>query len=162
MRNAAVLVFLLVPVQCLASCLVEFPTLAKVQVTACQSIELGASPSKNTRTARLGVFPQKQGATVSGTLLTVVVLESKSVSRELDTTGIQRATNVPLGTAHFFVRGEASSTCPEILPQKTSLIIESTCCDRLPLTGVCISPFREAAIESNPNRWRIVSSRSGG
>ena len=160
MRITSALVTLLAPLQCVASCLVEFPTLAKVEVTACQSIELGASPSKTTRTARLGVFPHKQGAIVSGTLLSVEVLDSKSVSREPDTTG--EATNLPLGTAYFFVRAEAANTCPKILPQKMSLIIEGTCCDKMPFAGTCMSPFPEAAIESKPNRWHGVISGSGG
>lgn len=157
MKGCAVLLLLVVSGTCQASCLAVFPALAKVEVISCQAIELGASPSKSNRTARIGAFPHKQGEVVRGTLLTVDVLDSQSVSLQTSVDGIQAATEVPTGVAHYVVQGEVVDVCPEIVPRQISIIVESRCCDSMPMTGNCISPFPQVEIETHPGRWHAVS-----
>jgi hypothetical protein len=153
---SAVLIILLSPLAN-ASCLAEFPILAKVEVTGCQPISIGASPSKSKRSFFRGNFPHKQGSEVEGTLIHARVVEENPASLSDEET---EGTQIPeplAGTEFFFVNEPANRVCPVTLPQELTVVVEGACCDRFPKTGDCLVPFTPATIETKPERWFVVN-----
>lgn len=159
--TAAPLLFL--GASCAMGKCIPYPDLmAEVDVETCQSFSVTSSLALSSW-EMAGDFPiHKPGQRHVATLISGVVTSTRFVAREPN----QRMSHsfdsyIPLGLAHLELDGAASSACPVKLPATITVIANPRCCDVLPSSGECVSPFVRVVVEPEPESWHTLIPPGG-
>lgn len=136
-----------------AMCLATTKNLVRLEVHACQPVTIHASSSKPPAHAI-----HRRGSRIAGALVTGRVVESTlvwdgdaSMAEYLFETGAAATDE----TSTFFLRGDASELCPDLIGTEATLVTDPPCCDTLPADGICLVPstLPIARLEDDPDRW---------
>lgn len=141
-----------------AMCVATPQNLIRLDVTSCQRVEIHASASKPSAHPA-----HKRGSSITGTLITGRVTESKLVwdgdarNAEYMVEGKIIATGES-GT--LFLNGKASSVCPELVGTVAAFVTNPLCCDVIPADGLCLVPatIPIVQVEKAPERWTTWES----
>jgi len=136
-----------------ATCFATTEHLIRVKVNACQKIKLDASNSRPPAHAM-----HKRGSSISGALVTGLVIESTmvwdadpSMARYTFTLRKIRADE----SITFFMNGNASQICAAIIGKSDLFVTDTQCCDFWPAEGLCLVPSTMiiAREEKAPEQW---------
>ncbi len=138
-----------------AACFATTEHLIRVKVQACQNIKIDASSSRPPAHAI-----HKRGSSISGALVTGLVIESTIVwdgdpdmaEYTFTLREIRADESITL-----FMNGDASQICPAIIGQSNLFVTDTQCCDVLPADGLCLVPptMIIAKEEKAPERWAV-------
>ena len=138
---------------CHAMCFATTEHLVRVKVHACQKIKIDASSSRPPAHAI-----HKRGSSISGALVTGMVIESTIVwdgepnmAKYTFTLREIRADE----SITFFMNGDASQICAAIIGKSKLFVTDTQCCDILPADGLCLVPSTMiiAKEEKAPEQW---------
>ena len=136
-----------------AMCIATTEHLVRVKVNACQKIKIDASSSRPPTHAI-----HKRGSSISGALVTGLVIESAIVwegdPNMADYTFTPRKISADESIT-FFMNGDASQICAAIMGKSTLFVTDTQCCDVMPADGLCLMPptMIIAKEEKAPERW---------
>lgn len=134
-------------------CVATTEHLVRVTVNACQKIKIDASSSRPPAHAI-----HKRGSSISGALVTGLVIESTIVwngdPNMADYTFTPRKISADESIT-FFMNGDASQICAAIMGKSALFVTDTQCCDVLPADGLCLVPptMIIAREEKAPERW---------
>jgi len=136
-----------------AMCFATTEHLVRVKVHACQNIKIEASRSRPPAHAI-----HKRGSSISGALVTGLVIESTIVwegdpdMAEYTFTVRKIRRGEPIT---FFVNGDSSQICAAIIEKSKLFVTDAQCCDVLPADGLCLVPptMIIAKEEKAPEQW---------
>jgi hypothetical protein len=117
---------------------------ADVRVWSCLQVNFAGSGSQG-----YGLGPMYQaGATLSGTMLGVGVLQSHIVRNEPKTNWGYDAHRWKVGEQEtLFIAIPADEICPKSLPAMMTVSFKKDCCDVLPMKGTCLLPSSLHVVE---------------
>jgi len=136
-----------------AMCFATTEHLVRVKVHTCQKIKIDASSSRPPAHAM-----QKRGSSISGALVTGLVIESTKVWDGDPTMAEYTFTVRKIGADEpitFFMNGDAAKICAAIIGKTNLFVTDTQCCDVLPADGLCLVPptMIIAKEEKAPERW---------
>jgi len=136
-----------------AMCFATTEHLVRVKVHACQKIKIDASSSRPPAHAI-----HKRGSSISGALVTGLVIESMIVwdgdPNMAEFTFTLRKIRADESIT-FFMNGDASQICAAIIGKSNLFVTDTQCCDVLPADGLCLVPptIIIAKEEKAPEQW---------
>ena len=136
-----------------AMCFATTEHLVRVKVHACQKIKIDASSSRPPAHAI-----HKRGSSISGALVTGLVIESTIVwdgdPNMAEYTFTLRKIRADESIT-FFMNGDASQICAAIIGKSNLFVTDTQCCDVLPADGLCLVPptMIIAKEEKAPEQW---------
>jgi hypothetical protein len=142
-----------------AMCVATTRNLIHLEVTSCQRVEIHASASKPPAHPA-----HKRGSSITGTLITGRVVESKLVwdgdARSAEYM-VESKTMKAWESTTLFLRGNASSICPELVGTAATFVTNPLCCDVIPADGLCLVPGTIPIVqeEKRPERWTTWESQ---
>jgi hypothetical protein len=136
-----------------AMCFATTEHLVRVKVLACQPIKIDASSSRPPAHAM-----HKRGSSISGALVTGLVIESTVVwdgdPGMAEYTYTLRKIRADESIT-FFMDGDASQICAAIIGKTNLFVTDTQCCDVWPADGLCLVPTTMiiAKEEKAPEKW---------
>ena len=136
-----------------AMCFATTEHLVRVKVHACQEIKIDAGRSRPPAHAI-----HKRGSSISGALVTGLVIESTVVwdgdPSMAEYTFTLREISAD-DSITFFMNGDASQICAAVIGKTKLFVTDTQCCDVFPAAGLCLVPptMIIAKEEKAPEQW---------
>ena len=136
-----------------AMCFATTEHLVRVKVHTCQKTKIDASSSRPPAHTI-----HKRGSSISGALVTGLVIESTIVWDGDPDMAEYTFTVRKIGgdeSITFFMNGDAPQICAEIIGKTKLFVTDTQCCDVLPADGLCLVPptMIIAEEEKAPEQW---------
>lgn len=136
-----------------AKCVPYPPLLATVEVHFCQAFSVESSSSPWSLDGAISPV-HEPGQRHRATLLTGEVQDVAFVSEAPgESLRVDVKPFISAGSVHLELPGDPAEVCPDSLPAEVTVVSDLRCCDVVPSSGGCISPFVRVVVEPHAERW---------